>query len=327
MMFGERALRRARSEAFLDLDILRDRSAFIPHALMADFLLAVEDATGEPDVALFMVPHLSVLNYGAWGHYLLGSETLAGALRRGMEASRLQSSSDTLAVTFHDSLARISYPNAAFGMEGYTQVAIGVVAALASLCREYLPASWQPVEVAFDIPRPALAAAYEARFGCPVRFGAAAPSVCLTLHDLQARRPPRAADRALTFEDVARSRTAIARAELSCVVAEEIRVQLLAGEISIEHTAETLATSVRTLQRNLHVAGTSFRDLANGVRIDRARSLLRETATSITDIALRLGYSAPNHFARAFLNATGESPRAYRARRSPARQPRAPTTH
>ena len=51
--------------------------------------------------------------------------------------------------------------------------------------------------------------------------------------------------------------------------------------------------------------------LAN-VRLERARALLIETDTPITDIAAEVGYRSPSHFAHAFREVVGTSPRAFR---------------
>jgi AraC family transcriptional regulator len=46
-------------------------------------------------------------------------------------------------------------------------------------------------------------------------------------------------------------------------------------------------------------------------RIEHARLMLEQPYTSITDIALTLGFSSPNAFATIFRNATGSTPTAY----------------
>lgn len=48
------------------------------------------------------------------------------------------------------------------------------------------------------------------------------------------------------------------------------------------------------------------------VRVNHAAVLLRETAESITDIALKVGFNDSNYFARAFRVAMGMTPRAFR---------------
>jgi AraC family transcriptional regulator len=51
------------------------------------------------------------------------------------------------------------------------------------------------------------------------------------------------------------------------------------------------------------------------LRMETARRLLRETATSIVDIANEVGYSNPSHFAQQFRKETGSTPSEYRRQR------------
>ena len=48
------------------------------------------------------------------------------------------------------------------------------------------------------------------------------------------------------------------------------------------------------------------------MRAARAQALLAETDLAVTEVGARVGYMSSSHFARAFRQATGISPRAYR---------------
>jgi len=50
------------------------------------------------------------------------------------------------------------------------------------------------------------------------------------------------------------------------------------------------------------------------VRVDRAKAMLRRRERTVSEIAVRCGFSGATHFARAFLAATGMSPTEYRAK-------------
>ncbi|MFO1142146.1 MAG: helix-turn-helix domain-containing protein [Amaricoccus sp.] len=84
--------------------------------------------------------------------------------------------------------------------------------------------------------------------------------------------------------------------------------------MSLDGTARALDVSRRSLQRALSREGTDFRSIANAIRARRAAELLRGTSASVTTIAAELGYSTPANFARAFRNATGLPPEAFRRR-------------
>ncbi len=50
-------------------------------------------------------------------------------------------------------------------------------------------------------------------------------------------------------------------------------------------------------------------------RIERAKSLLRNTSHTVTEVSAMVGFSTPNHFATAFRRRVGVSPSTYRDRR------------
>lgn len=52
-----------------------------------------------------------------------------------------------------------------------------------------------------------------------------------------------------------------------------------------------------------------------GLRIERARQLLRETELTVTQICHRVGFNSLSHFTTTFRQHTGVSPSAYRRRR------------
>jgi AraC-like DNA-binding protein len=65
--------------------------------------------------------------------------------------------------------------------------------------------------------------------------------------------------------------------------------------------------SERSLRRHLSEAGTSYRELVDDVRKERALCLL-EAEQSISSIAQHLGFSDATAFARAFRRWTGRAP-------------------
>ncbi|MDF1629276.1 MAG: AraC family transcriptional regulator ligand-binding domain-containing protein [Alcanivoracaceae bacterium] len=77
---------------------------------------------------------------------------------------------------------------------------------------------------------------------------------------------------------------------------------------TLEHAAEKLGLTPRTLTRYLSTAGESFSQLRNAAREKFARHYLHETEFSIADIAEKLGYSDQASFTKAFRGWTGHSP-------------------
>lgn len=84
-------------------------------------------------------------------------------------------------------------------------------------------------------------------------------------------------------------------------------------ELSLEGVARTLGTSSRSLQRELHEGGTSFRTLVDEVRHRLAVAQLEDARLPITAIAFELGFSDVSAFNRSFRRWTGKAPSAFRA--------------
>ncbi len=95
-------------------------------------------------------------------------------------------------------------------------------------------------------------------------------------------------------------------------VEDYVRGSLPSGNCSIEHCADKLGTSVRTLQANLSDSGLRFSDILEKQRIDLARVHLESGELSLDDVADILGYSEQSSFGRAFKRWTGSTPKQYR---------------
>ena len=82
--------------------------------------------------------------------------------------------------------------------------------------------------------------------------------------------------------------------------------------LSITSCAELVGMSERTLQRRLSEHDTTFNDLHDLTRFDRAKQLLQDRSISLSEISYELGYANPANFTRAFHRWAGVSPRQYR---------------
>jgi len=80
---------------------------------------------------------------------------------------------------------------------------------------------------------------------------------------------------------------------------------------NIVDAADLMGFSVRSLQRALGAEGLTYRRLLNNMRCRKALIALRYGDTSLTEIAMDLGYSDETAFSRAFRRWAGVSPSAY----------------
>ncbi|HEY0973236.1 MAG TPA: AraC family transcriptional regulator ligand-binding domain-containing protein [Solimonas sp.] len=188
-----------------------------------------------------------------------------------------------------------------------------LLVSLTSIVRHILPDP--PVELWFDYPEPEYHARFRERLP-PVRFSMPATQIRIPIDYLDA--PLRTGDRVaaqLAERECERELALIGGVD---DLVKRVRAVLQrddAGYPDLEAVAERLHVTSRTLNRRLGALGTSYRQLLDQARHADSRSLLEDPALSVSDIALRLGYSSAANFSRAFQNWTGASPGSFRARR------------
>jgi len=110
------------------------------------------------------------------------------------------------------------------------------------------------------------------------------------------------------------SKEAGAEPELDLVgsLRQLLRSYLAPGAPTIQDSADLAGISVRSVQRELARAGTSYRNLVGGVKLDRARELLKQPDLPILEVAFETGFKDPANFSRFFKSSTSLSPREYR---------------
>jgi AraC-like DNA-binding protein len=85
-------------------------------------------------------------------------------------------------------------------------------------------------------------------------------------------------------------------------------------DVTLAAAARRLGRSDRSLQRDLHQSGTSFRAELEAARVELARALLCDTDLKIDSVARKVGCASAAHFATLFRRVAGETPSAYRER-------------
>jgi len=167
-----------------------------------------------------------------------------------------------------------------------------------------------PLEVAFQHREPRSLVEHRRVLRAPLRFGA--PQNQITMPVAVLDLPLRESEPALAavLDDCASY--ALARlppiSDGLKLCRDLIAAQVTAGATPrIAYIARELAVSQRSLQRALHSAGWSFRDIVDDVRRELALALATETSDRAAQIAQRLGYAEPSAFHSAFRRWTGHT--------------------
>jgi transcriptional regulator GlxA family with amidase domain len=99
-------------------------------------------------------------------------------------------------------------------------------------------------------------------------------------------------------------------------LAEAVRLieDSIEAPLSTEDVARSVRISTRQLERlfRQHL-GISPAAYASAARLDRAQSLLRQTAMPVTDVGLACGFASASHFSTAYRSRFGHAPRNERA--------------
>ena len=84
--------------------------------------------------------------------------------------------------------------------------------------------------------------------------------------------------------------------------------QLTTGTATLDQAANELGISPSTLKRRLRRIGTSYSELLEECRIEKARDSLVNTDISVVQLSHDLSYEYPQNFTRSFKRTTGMSP-------------------
>lgn len=151
-------------------------------------------------------------------------------------------------------------------------------------------------------------------FGCPVQFAQARNALVFdrSLLDM----PLLQADETLHLAMRAQARAAMEKTFGSPDLVEQVRSALIGlmpkCEATLPHVAGVLGIPVRSLQRRLSAANTSFGAVLDAVRRDLAQVYVRDVSLSMLDVALLLGFAEQSSFTRAFKQWLGKSPLQWR---------------
>jgi len=244
--------------------------------------------------------HLHALGY-AW----LASGTLREALNRAARFAhiigedrehRLEDSPKGLTVTLSNSLK----------LPAHMDLSMSI---LMSACRLNFGADLNPVDVHFIHSKPACAEEYYSFFNAPIKFNA--DSDCITLPaDAVDRRLPIGNPQLAKLSDqyIISYLAGLDKNNIVQLVKGAIIDMLPSGGVSGEKVAQRLNMSIRSLQRKLQSAHTTFGTLLDEVRQEIAENYIHDSTVSLTEIAFVLGYSEYSSFWRAYKRWTKNSP-------------------
>ncbi|HEY6099822.1 MAG TPA: AraC family transcriptional regulator ligand-binding domain-containing protein [Anaeromyxobacter sp.] len=166
-------------------------------------------------------------------------------------------------------------------------------------------------------PPPVHPTTHEALLRAPVLFGCAVAAIEVPLPAWTARLGTADPELQATLRQLAdRIGLGAAASDLEASVRARLRALLPGGAPEAARVAGSLGLSERTLHRRLHAQGRTFREVLERFREAEAERLLSAGTLSLSEVALRLGFSDQTAWNRAFRRWKGMAPRAWLASRS-----------
>jgi AraC-like DNA-binding protein len=245
---------------------------------------------------------------GVLGFLMQSSETVGAALTAFARHLEVQDRGGAVSVESDGDYSTLAYTLFDAEVESLDQIMACAIAIAANILRALCGPQWRPHAVLFAFSRPKNAEAYRRVFGVPPRFDADRTGIVFPTQLLRAPIP--SADPLLhkLMEERVRELKRTGGGDVLRQVRRMLRTMVIAPKCTVGMAADRMQMHVRTLNRELSSAGTTFLKLREEARRELACQLLEYTRTAANEIAAILGYSDPASFSRAFHRWTGSTP-------------------
>ncbi|MGH8353609.1 MAG: AraC family transcriptional regulator GliR [Pseudomonas sp.] len=306
----------ALAAAGLTLDDLNDNSRRLPGAAYEKLLGHLLAASGDPLFGLHAGRFVQPGSWSVLGYITMNCATLGEAMSRIVPYEKLVGDMGVSRIEAAADHVKLIWSCRHQPADIRRHMVENVLASWLLYARWIADTDSSPLEVWFEHAQPAGVdlAEYQALFGCPIRFAQSANALLVPLEYLKV--PLRQADANLlrTLEEHALTLMAGLDEDepLPLRVKNALRLLLKDGLPRKERVAEKFAMTVRTLQRHLQQAGTSYQAILDQLRQELAEHYLTRSDLPIQDIAYYLGFTEARSFHRSFKNWTGITPGEYR---------------
>lgn len=300
-------------EVGLDPELGRDATARVSAEKIDDLLWHARQQSGDDAFSFSLARNLHPSFMGALGYAWMTSATLRKGFTRLQRYIRMLNDQTRIVLEDHDDEFHVIFIGEERQYQDPDLRERHRLATTVQFCRMNQGDAFSPARIHLQQRIPANLAECEAFFRCPLQFESG--NTCIVL-------PAKVADQDLPGYDpqlvqhfdqliidyLDRHQKLDTIGRVRAVIYD----QLPMGEVSLEHVADELAMSPRTLTRKLAEKGMAFKSLLATIRQELAEKYIADRTLTITEISFLLGFSETSSFSRAFRNWTGKSPRAHR---------------
>jgi AraC-like DNA-binding protein len=288
---------RMASSVDLPVDCLTDPDLKIPADAIGRLLEATARRSGKEDIGLRLAESRKLSNLGIVGLVAREQPTLRAAvevlvhyiwLQNEAISCRLESDSDI-------AVLRIALFSERRMSRQASELVMGV---LVRTLRALQRSSWRPEAVMFEHGAPASLATHRRVLGVTPVFNVEYTGVAMLTSELDAPIAEADADMARHVQHYIDLLGGKRSGDAVSVVRELLTALLPTGNCSIEHVANHMGISRRTLHRQLANQGVTFTELLDEVRRRITEAHLSGADRSLTEIAELIGYSSLSAFSR-----------------------------
>jgi AraC-like DNA-binding protein len=265
--------------------------------------------SGNPAIGLEMGRAPSINAFDAYSATQLSSRCVRESLERAVRYQKVVGSALQITMEETPEMCQISFQSQGDELsparEGFDA---GLALAIASM-RLMTNHPVTPLYVTFACPEVADLDPYIQLFSCPLHFNKDRYSLCVGLDVLEL--PMVFANQSMADHHdslLDKAITSSTNASLSQRVEQMIKLHLPTGEPSIQHAAQAMHMSPRTMQRHLRGEATSFRSLLDEIRKTLAGDYVERSDLPLKEVTFLLGFSDHANFYRAFKRWYGKTP-------------------
>ena len=300
----------------IDAADMADNGKRIPGETHERLLAHLLRVSGDPLFGLHCARHVQPGSWSVLGYIAMNCATLGEAMSRIVPYEKLVGDMGVSRIEAAGDQVKLIWICRHQTAEIRRHLVENVLASWLLYARWIADMQRSPEEVWFEhaLPQGVDITEYQALFGCPVRFEQPCSALIVPLDYLAI--PLRQADANLlrTLEEHALALMAGLdhNDPLPQRVKNALRLLLKDGLPRKERVAEKFHMTVRTLQRHLQQAGTSYQQILDELRQELAEHYLLRSELTIQDIASYLGFTESRSFHRSFKAWTGQTPGEYR---------------
>lgn len=282
-----------------------------------DFVRLLERArtfSRDQQLAWRVGSHADYATRGAIGRAVTGAATLGEGLRRLVTYYPLVQDATLLSLTVDGDQATLSYRILDPEIWPRHEDALYSLGLYSGLVKIAAPDVWPDVEILIEAEKDWVRADLSGIVKAPVSYGETANALRFPATALSARLAEQTVPDAGLLKTLSRD---LVDARRRKPVSDRLRDVMLRaiheGAVAQETVARELGLSSRTLRRKLAAEGLSFQGLLDECRMQVAALEFRaRPALSLSELALKLGYSEHSTFSRAFARWAGMAPQDYR---------------